>query len=120
MPHLTVEYTSNLPTFDANDVLLALNKVLASCGHFEDMDIKSRALRLDTHLVGLGQPCHGFVHAKLAILSGRSEDTKRALSDALLRALQAVGRWPADTDVQLCVEVQEIERASYAKVTVGA
>lgn len=120
MPHLTVEYTNNLPTFDAGDVLLALNGVLASCGHFEDIDIKSRAIRLDIHLVGRGQPSHGFVHAKLAILSGRSEDTKRALSEALLRTLQDASQWPADTAVQLCVEVQEIERASYAKVTVGA
>ncbi len=120
MPHLTVEYTNNLPTFDAADALLALNRALVSSGHFEDIDIKSRAIQLDTHLVGLGQPCHGFVHAKLAILSGRSEDTKRALSETLLRALQDASQWPADTDVQLCVEVLEIERASYAKVTVAA
>jgi 5-carboxymethyl-2-hydroxymuconate isomerase len=119
MPHLTIEYSDNLPQFDAQETLLALNTTLAASGQFEEVDIKSRAIRLDTFLVGTSPLDRAFVHAKLAILSGRSVETKQALSNRLLAALQAACAWPATLQVQLCVEVQEIERQSYAKASIG-
>jgi 5-carboxymethyl-2-hydroxymuconate isomerase len=119
MPHITLEFTSNLPLFKAADTLLAINKVLLASGEFEELDIKSRAIRLETFLVGTQVSNHpdnqAFVHAKLALLSGRSAPTKQALSAALLTVLEQACAWPKTQSVQLCVEVQEIERASYAK-----
>lgn len=119
MPHLTLEYTSNLPLFKAADALLAINKVLLSSGEFEELDIKSRAIRLETYLVGTQVSNHpdnqAFVHAKLALLSGRSVQTKQALSASLLLVLEQSCAWPKTQSVQLCVEVQDIERESYAK-----
>lgn len=120
MPHLTVEYTRNLAGFDAPQALAALNRVLVASGQFEAIDIKSRAIALDTHLVGTGERACAFVHAKLAILSGRPVHTKREISDALLAVLKEACTWPAALHVQLCVEVQEIERESYAKAVAGA
>lgn len=120
MPHLTVEYTNNLAGFDTPQTLLALNRVLVASGQFDAIDIKSRAIALDTHLVGTGEGACAFVHARLAILSGRTAETKRALSEALLVALKEACAWPAALHVQLCVEVQEIERESYAKAVAGA
>lgn len=119
MPHLTIEYTDNLPQFDADQALLALNQALVASGQFEEeVDIKSRAVRLHAFLVGTAPIGRAFVHAKLAILSGRSIETKQALSKDLLGALHTVCVWPPGLYVQLCVEVQEIERASYAKMAV--
>lgn len=119
MPHLHVEYSDNLPLFDPRQTLMALNAALVASGHFEEVDIKSRALRCETFLVGNAGEGRAFVHAKLAILSGRSVETKQALSNSLLAALQAACAWPATLQVQLCVEVQEIERQSYAKTSIG-
>lgn len=119
MPHLVLEYTDNLPQFNADNALLALNKVLIASGQFEEIDIKSRAVRFDTFLVGTSSKGRGFVHVKLAILSGRSIQTKRELSESLLLILTQVCELTANSNVQLCVEVQDIERESYTKASIG-
>ena len=119
MPHLTVEYSDNLPQFEANKALMALNQTLVASGQFEEIDIKSRAVRFDQFLVGTSTTHRAFVHAKLALLSGRTVETKQALSKNLLDALQAICVGPVGLNVQLCVEVQDIERESYAKTNIG-
>ena len=118
MPHLTIEYTDNLPQFNANGTLLALNSVLVASGQFEEVDIKSRAVRFDTFLVGTSPGERAFVHVKLALLAGRTTQIKRELSESLLRVLED-NNWPGTAHVQLCVEVQEIEREVYAKSFIG-
>jgi len=120
MPHLTLEYTNNLNAINADRLLLALNQTLVDSGHFTDMDIKSRAIGLDTWRVGVSTAQHAFVHVKLAILSGRSPEVKSALSAALLRVLTDSCKGIASHPVQLCVEMLDIDRASYAKEVLNA
>jgi len=119
MPHLTVEYSNNLPTFNVDDALLSLNQTLVASGQFEEIDIKSRAVRFEQFLVGTSTTGRAFVHAKLALLSGRTVETKQALSKNLLDTLQANCVGAVGLNVQLCVEVQDIERESYAKTSIG-
>ncbi|MES2026637.1 MAG: hypothetical protein V4448_13900 [Pseudomonadota bacterium] len=52
MPHVTVEYTSNLFSLDTGKILQKLNAALAASGNFEEADIKSRAIKLDDYVVG--------------------------------------------------------------------
>jgi len=117
MPHLTVEYTDNLLEFDARSVLMKLNLVLVASGQFEAADIKSRAIPLDTFLVGTSPAGHAFVHIKLALLSGRLPQTKQLLSESLLLELKNTCQVAIGTSLQLCVEILDIDRASYAKAT---
>ena len=119
MPHLTLEYTNNLPEFDAFATLLELNKILVASGHFEETDIKSRAIQLDTFLVGTLPNSGGFVHIKLAIMSGRSTQTKRELSESMLLVLNQIGKSAPKTPIQLSVEVQDIDREVYAKTVIN-
>ena len=118
MPHLTIEYTDNIPHFNARSTLIELNKVLVASNQFEEIDIKSRAVKFETYVIGTAPDARAFVHAKLAILSGRSNETKRELSGSLLLTLKQICEWPANVNVQLCVEIQEIERESYTKAMV--
>lgn len=120
MPHLTIEYTDNLPQFNAGGALVALNKALVASGQFEEIDIKSRAIRISTFLVGTSPDDRAFVHVKLAILSGRSIQVKHELSESLVGVLKAMYEWPTKIHVQLCVEVQEIEREAYSKTFIGS
>lgn len=115
MPHLTLEYTNNLGAINPDSILLALNHALVASEHFEEADIKSRAIMLDTWRVGVSSTDHAFVHVRLAILSGRSAQVKSGLSNALLRVLRASCKGLTNHPLQLSVEVVEIERASYAK-----
>ncbi|MBC3862660.1 5-carboxymethyl-2-hydroxymuconate Delta-isomerase [Undibacterium jejuense] len=119
MPHLTLEYTDNLLHFNADKVLLTLNRKLANSSEFEEIDIKSRAIKIASFRVGISHQVRGFVHVKLAILSGRSNETKRVLSESILLVLKQLCKLHSNLHVQLCVEIQEIERDSYIKASIG-
>jgi 5-carboxymethyl-2-hydroxymuconate isomerase len=115
MPHLTFEYTGNLAKLDLLPALKKLNLSLADSGEFEEADIKSRALRLDDFVVGTASADRSFVHVTVAILSGRSPAIKARLSHALLGVLKEIFRPLDAANLQLSVEIQDIDRDSYAK-----
>lgn len=116
MPHLHMEYTANLPELNADVALLRFNHALVASGQFAaEFDIKSRAVKVDTFRVGTGMGERGFVYVKLALLSGRSPQIKKQLSESLLAVLQDLCEWPASVEVQLCVEILDIDRESYTK-----
>ncbi|WP_248799920.1 5-carboxymethyl-2-hydroxymuconate Delta-isomerase [Pseudomonas sp. MWU13-2105] len=117
MPHVFLEYTPNLTEFDADKALLRINHALVASGQFgAEFDIKSRATELGVFRVGTGLGERGFVHVKLALLSGRSAQIKQQLSESLLAGLKDLGDWPEGIEVQLSVEVVDLDRESYAKV----
>jgi len=117
MPHLTLEYTSNLSNLNPSSVLDQFNQALIASEQFEEPDIKSRALRLEDFAIGEASEGRGFVHVRLAILSGRSPETKSDLSHRLLAVLEKACPPVAGLRCQLSVEVQDIDRASYAKAS---
>ena len=117
MPHLTVEYSANLNL--PADTLHRLNQTLIQSGHFEPLDIKSRAHRQDNFLIGTQTDGQAFVHAKLAIMQGRSPAIKAQIAAQLLNALEACMVNQPSPATQLCVEIIEIDNASYAKKVVG-
>ena len=119
MPHLIVEYTSNLAALDAAALLADANRRLAASGHCSEADIKSRARRLDTFRVGTAETPRAFVHATLSLLPGRPDEVKSLLAGLVLEALQAhaPGSHP---QLQLCVAVDELHGASYTKLVLAA
>ncbi|POA24745.1 MULTISPECIES: 5-carboxymethyl-2-hydroxymuconate Delta-isomerase [unclassified Pseudomonas] len=120
MPHLHMEYTANLPQLNADVALIRLNNALVGSGQFAaEFDIKSRAVKVETFKVGTSMGERAFVHVKLALLSGRSPQIKKQLSDSLLAVLQDLCEWPAGVEVQLCVELLDIDRDSYTKTAIG-
>lgn len=120
MPHLHMEYTANLQNLNVDVALLRLNNALVASGQFSaEYDIKSRAVQVGAFRVGTGLGERGFVHVKLALLSGRTPAIKKQLSESLLAVLQELCEWPASVDVQLCVEILDIDRDSYAKTAIS-
>ncbi len=116
MPPLILHHTANLDGFDAEAALVAVNRVLVDSGRFEEVAIKSRALALDHDRIGSRDDGHGFVHATLKILPGRSADTRTALGRAVHDALASCLP-PLVLHCQLCVEVVELDAATYTKST---
>ena len=119
MPNLTVEYSANTPGFDAPLVLQKLNRVLAASGHFNEVDIKSRALRFDVFAIGTAPEKRAFVHAKLSLLKGRSVEIRTGLSQSLLVVLQESCGAADGVQTQLCVEVLEIDPETYVRANIG-
>lgn len=115
MPHLILEYTSNLGNSEISHTLIALHGVLLDSGYFEGTDIKSRAIPLDTFLVGHSGDSAAFAHVTLKLLSGRTPEVRHRLAQALLQSLCKVLQSESGPPMQLTVEVCELERHTYAK-----
>lgn len=120
MPHLHMEYTANLPELNADVALIRLNNTLVASGEFAaEYDIKSRAVKVETFKVGTALGERAFVHVKLALLSGRSAQIKKQLSESLLAVVQDLCKWPTGVEVQLAVELLDIDRESYTKIAIS-
>ena len=121
MPHLVLEYSANVPDEpDLRRVLLDLHEALMASALFERKDIKSRAVRRDVFFTGDGAEDRAFVALSIAILEGRSDEVKAALSEAALDVL--VGAFPNLAEGgrgAISVEVRDLHRASYRRVRIG-
>ncbi|MNG40275.1 hypothetical protein D3C84_1287880 [compost metagenome] len=53
------------------------------------------------------------------MLSGRSGQIKKQLSESLLAVVQDLCQWPTGIEVQLAVEILDIDRESYTKIAIG-
>ena len=120
MPHLVLEYTANVPDEpDFRRVLLDLHDALVASALFERKDIKSRAVRHDVFAVADGAEDRAFVALSIAILDGRSDDVKAALSEAALDVLvRSFPKLVAGGRGAISVEIRDLHRASYRRVRI--
>lgn len=116
MPHLTLEYTDNIARLDPAALLAAVNYAALKSGLFDEADVKSRAYAAPHFRIGLEEKARAFIHVRIGLLSGRSSEERRMLSDLVLMALNAAVDAPPGTELQLSVETVELDRPSYAKV----
>jgi 5-carboxymethyl-2-hydroxymuconate isomerase len=118
MPHVTLEYTSNLPAAVAGTELLGrLHLVLAGVGGIDIGNCKGRAVRLDTFLVGddAGDPgVAAYVHLDVRILEGRPGEVKAELGRRLLDTLRDAYD-AAHRGTQITVEIRDMARDLYFK-----
>jgi 5-carboxymethyl-2-hydroxymuconate isomerase len=119
MPHLTLEYTSNLYNFDPARSLAAINTAMFASGLFGESDIKSRAVALDVFQIGVSGAPSAFVHVRIALLSGRTSEARKALADAVLAALMTTVDRQNRAEIQLSVETVDLDRPSYAKAVLN-
>ena len=86
---------------------------------FERKDIKSRAVRHEVFTVADGAEDIAFVALSIAILEGRSDDVKAALSEAALEVLQrAFPKLVAGGRAAIRVEIRDLHRASSRRARV--
>ena len=115
MPHLRLEYSENMASrFDGASLAQAACDALLSSGVFNPPDsIKVRLIPVQHFRVGSGAS-HGFVHAELAMLSGRDKATKQRLTEALVLAMSACIA-PGPNTVQITADARDMDRDVYAK-----
>lgn len=119
MPHLTLEYSRNLPAFNPADALLAINSAMLGTGLFSEADIKSRALVLDCFAVGVSAMPRAFAHVRIALLAGRSAGQRKEMAEAVLGALKSTTFSGNGLEIQLSVETLELDCTSYAKAVIN-
>jgi len=116
MPHLTIEYSGNLPHFPEAETLTALNTAL--CAHPEvqdEADLKTRFVVADSFEIGTAPAHRAFVHAQLRLLAGRTPAAKKELADRVAAVLRERTPRPQGVLVQLSVEIVDMDRPSYVK-----
>lgn len=120
MPHLVLEYSANVPDRpDLPRVLLELNEALAASALFERRDVKSRAVRHDVFAVADGAGDLSFVALSIAIMEGRSDEVKSAISEAALSVLvRAFPKLVAGGRGAISVEIRDLHAASYRRVRI--
>ncbi len=123
MPHLTLEYTSNLDEWAADpDLLLSLHRLLEAAG-IKIENCKSRWRMAEEWVTGDGQGESAFVHLDIRFLEGRKPDVKRMIGEGAVELLQDHFQPAADRsdglDLQITVEIQDIRRADYFKSPPG-
>jgi 5-carboxymethyl-2-hydroxymuconate isomerase len=116
MPHLIVEYSQNLAGFPEAQALAELNQAVTSSPEVQDeADLKSRFVLVDSFEIGTAPANRAFVHAQLRLLSGRSPEAKKDLSERVAGVLRRLSPKPAGVMVQLSVEIVDMDRGSYVK-----
>lgn len=88
MPHIILEYSKNLgEVIEVADLANAMHNALAGEGIDKDR-IKTRAISCNYVVVGdVGSHGH-MLHARLLLLEGRDDATKRKYGEAIFAAMQ--------------------------------
>lgn len=113
MPHLTMEYSANLPPPDLHALFTSLHDALAGLGVALD-DCKSRAYQSDTYLVGTGAADRAFVHLTLLLLDRRPPAFRKAAGELVLELVQRAFTTTSH-DCDVTVEVRAMPVAEYFK-----
>lgn len=111
MPHITVEYTANIPNeANINDLLIKANQSLISHKDtFSPNGIRSRAIKLTNYVIGDGANDGAFVHVTLQIASGRTAEVRKAVLDHLFTTIEShFEEMLADKHIALSLHISEL------------
>lgn len=120
MPHLIANYSANLTELDPQKLLQDINVALIETELFIANDIKSRVFKDEVFLIGLNETQEAYIHLKLYLLSGRTQQQKQTVGTALLNRLERKSYMLSEVGypIQLCVEVIDMPKENYFKATV--
>ncbi|MFV0574628.1 MAG: 5-carboxymethyl-2-hydroxymuconate Delta-isomerase [Vibrio sp.] len=114
MPNLVMEYSNSIEErVNVQALLEDLHQVTIQSGLFEVNDVKSRTLRTHHWLIGNLEDSVGFIHIDFELLAGRTDEQKKALSEALMAALLEKASFVAS----LTVNIRDMDRNCFQKVT---
>jgi 5-carboxymethyl-2-hydroxymuconate isomerase len=119
MPHLTLEYTNNITQrVDAHDLFSKLHSILTEVAEINIENCKSRVIALDQFYMGDGSATNAFVHLRIALFEGRPLVLKEIIGKQCLHTLEVYfAPAIAEMHIQLTVEIEDINKQSYFKVS---
>jgi 5-carboxymethyl-2-hydroxymuconate isomerase len=120
MPHIVLEYSSNLPElagFHAlfEDIHQALNRI----GGIRLENCKSRARVADHYYIGDGNPANAFVHLDVEFVRGRSAEIKKAIGQECLELVKRYYHLQLSDLLQITVKIDDIALDFYFKDPAG-
>ncbi|MFH8803530.1 5-carboxymethyl-2-hydroxymuconate Delta-isomerase [Streptomyces sp. NPDC017936] len=118
MPQITVERSPYLDDVDWEQFAVALHPLVVDIAGAKPEACKTRVLRTEDEAVGAEYEGHAIVNVSIALLAGRSEETKARLTEAVVELLR---KHIEPTDgvraLHLSAEVRDLD-PSYRKAVV--
>lgn len=112
MPHLILEYSGTIAAdVKATNLLGHAHDAMLASGVFNAPDVKSRAYVADDFLVGNDGMAGSFIHARVYLLEGRTQQQKALVVDGIFAVLQTYGSYAS----QLSVDIRDMGRSTYRK-----
>ena len=117
MPHVVVEYSSNLETdLSPRRLIDRIHGAVVATGVFPLGGVRTRAERRDVYCVADGDPDNAFVAILIRIGRGRDEATRKRVSQAVLAALaDETSAAFAKRGLSWSVERQEIDESGASR-----
>jgi 5-carboxymethyl-2-hydroxymuconate isomerase len=111
MPHLIVEYSSNLDTaIDIPALIAAVHQAALETGVFPLGGVRTRAARREVYKIADGHPDNGFIHVQARIGAGRPPDVRQKAGAHIFDRLKAVtAAQLAHAPLGLTFEIVEID-----------
>ncbi|MFF8091726.1 5-carboxymethyl-2-hydroxymuconate Delta-isomerase [Streptomyces sp. NPDC016675] len=117
MPQITVERSASLDDIDWEEFALALHPVVVDTAAARLEACKTRILRSEDEAVGGERERHAIVNVSIALLAGRSDETKARLTEAVVELLRGHVKPRDGVTLHLSAEVRDLD-PSYRKAEV--
>jgi 5-carboxymethyl-2-hydroxymuconate isomerase len=115
MPQITVDYSTSLAdAFDRQGFAVALHAMVVETAAAKIEACKTRFRPTEDIVVGSEVSGHALVHVTLALLPGRTVETKAALTERALGLLRAFVKPVDGLALHASAEVRDLD-ASYQK-----
>ncbi|GGY40014.1 5-carboxymethyl-2-hydroxymuconate Delta-isomerase [Streptomyces djakartensis] len=115
MPQITVDYSAGLGDgFDRPGFAKALHEATVGIAAAKPPACKTRFRRTEDIVVGPETDGHAHVHVHIALLPGRTDETKARLTEAALELLRAHLEVAEGLVLHASAEVRDLD-ASYRK-----
>jgi 5-carboxymethyl-2-hydroxymuconate isomerase len=117
MPHLTLEYSSNI--IEKNDMKHLFKECHVVLTEMLPTDLngcKSKAIEYEHYYIGDGNINNAFIHANLKVMPGRSPQTFEKLTQAIMVLLKNHFK-KSFLELQLQITIEVNEFPFYLKIT---
>ncbi|MEV5439463.1 5-carboxymethyl-2-hydroxymuconate Delta-isomerase [Streptomyces sp. NPDC052682] len=115
MPQITVDYSAPLADdFDRPGFAKALHTAVADIAGAKPPACKTRFRRTEDIVVGPDTEGHALVHVHIALLAGRTEETKARLTETALELLRQYVKPSQGLALHTSAEVRDLD-PSYRK-----
>ena len=117
MPHILLEYTSNIQEeTDFKQLFTNIHHIIHTSGGVNIENCKSRAICHDKYFIGQGEAMNAFINLRVQLLEGRSIELKSQLGNELLGLLKRHYQSSMQQhNLQITIHVIDILRDSYFK-----
>lgn len=118
MPHITVEYSTNLDQrLSMRKVIEKIHAAVLASSAFELGAVRTRAIPQSLYVVADGNPDNSYIHIDMRIGPGRDANTKKCVSQAILDTVrEETKEVMAQYGLGISVEIREIDYTAALKL----